>query len=155
MTKNRQSDALPVFSVNYSSSQFVRHLIRHTVEVSVRVKKARSKPAKIAPIMLVAAKVIPRRITDVKTVPRIPQRRTFKEEQTQLLCRDEKEQPEVASRMARYTTAMPKRTHEKAGVIVIVPIKRSMPAMMPIIMLATMAKTGQLILQVQEESSDI
>ena len=40
--------------------------------VTIKVKNARRMPVIIAPIMLVAANSIPRRITEVNIVPRIP-----------------------------------------------------------------------------------
>lgn len=49
----------------------------------IRVKNKRSAPAIIAPIMLVAANSIARRITDVKTAPSIPVVIRAKLEQTQ------------------------------------------------------------------------
>ena len=47
-------------------------LVRHAAEVTVREKKNKSAPVIIAPSTLVAAKVIPRRITAKRIVPRIP-----------------------------------------------------------------------------------
>ena len=55
------------------------------MEVSVSAKKNSKAPVMIAPAMLVAAKVIARRITDVKTEPSIPVNRALREEHPQLL----------------------------------------------------------------------
>lgn len=46
--------------------------MRQAVEVIISEKNRRRAPVIIAPIMLVAAKVIARRITEVRTVPRMP-----------------------------------------------------------------------------------
>jgi len=59
-------------------SQSATHLTRHIVEVITRKKNKRRSPVMMAPAMLVAAKVIPRRITEVITVPKIPRSRSGK-----------------------------------------------------------------------------
>ena len=64
-------------------SQFAIHFIRHITDVIRRVKKPRSNPVIIAPSMLVAAKVMPRSISDVKIVPSIPVNTTVRFEQIQ------------------------------------------------------------------------
>lgn len=46
------------------------------VEVTSREKKKISSPVMMAPMKLVAAKVMPRSITDVKIVPRAPVRKS-------------------------------------------------------------------------------
>ena len=48
------------------------HFIIHATDVKVSVKNARSNPVIIAPTILVATKLIARRITENRTVPRIP-----------------------------------------------------------------------------------
>ena len=53
-------------------SQFAIHLIRHITDVISKVKNPRRRPVITAPSTLVAAKVIPRRISDVTIVPSIP-----------------------------------------------------------------------------------
>lgn len=55
-----------------SSVQLVRHFTRQAVVVKVSDKNSSKAPEIIAPIKLVAAKDIARRITDVKIVPKIP-----------------------------------------------------------------------------------
>lgn len=128
--------------------------MRHTLETMSKVKNARSNPAKIAPRMLVAANVMPRRIIDTRIVPKIPKSNVFKEEQKQPSPLEEYEPPEVARSIARYTTAIPRRTHRNAGVMVIVAIKVSIPAITPIIIAATIAMLVHCALQ-RQESSDI
>ena len=54
----------------------------HTAFISVNVKKNKSAPVMIAPITLVAAKVMPKRIIEVKTVPKIPTKNEGKLRQT-------------------------------------------------------------------------
>lgn len=49
-----------------------KHLTRQATEVIKREKKNSSAPVINAPIMLVAAKVIPKRMIDVRIVPSIP-----------------------------------------------------------------------------------
>ena len=65
-----------ILDKNYNSSHLTRHFIRQAVEVKSIVKNARSAPVIIAPIMLVAANVTPKRTIDNKTVPKIPVIRT-------------------------------------------------------------------------------
>ena len=129
-------------------------MIRHAVETISKVKKARSKPAKIAPITLVAANSMPRRIIETRVVPSIPKSRVLIVEQKQDSHLVGLWGEEVASRIARYTTAIPKRTHKKAGVIVIVAIKVSIPVITPIMIAATIAILVHCALHLQE-SSDI
>ena len=47
-------------------------LVRHAAEVTVSEKKNKRAPVMSAPSILVATKVIPRRITEVRIVPSIP-----------------------------------------------------------------------------------
>lgn len=51
------------------------HLMMQATVVTVREKKKIRSPVMTAPIMLVAANVTARRITDVRIVPSIPARR--------------------------------------------------------------------------------
>ena len=67
----------PLYLLNYSKSlHLTRHFIRQAVDVRSIAKNARSAPVIIAPIMLVAAKVTPKRTIDSKTVPKMPVIRT-------------------------------------------------------------------------------
>ena len=73
----------------------------------------------IAPIMLVATKSIPRSITDRRIVPSIPVRIRFNTEHIHMRTVEERVCAETIRSIARYTTAIPNRTHRKALVIVI------------------------------------
>lgn len=134
--------------------QFVLQRTRHTLETISKVKNARSNPAKIAPRMLVAAKVIPRRMIDIRIVPKIPKSNVFTEEQKHPSPLEEYVPPEVAMSIARYTTAIPRSTHKNAGVMVIVAIKVSIPAITPMMIAATIAMLVHCALQ-RQESSDM
>ena len=71
----------------------------------------------IVPITLVAAKVIPKRITEVSIVPRIPARTTERFLQQPFSIG---QQVEAVKRfMPKKPTAIPNNTHKNAGVIVI------------------------------------
>lgn len=102
----------------------------------------------MAPITLVAANVIPRRITDVRIVPKMPVRKADNPEQTQLrvVLPLSIDAPRV---IARYTTAIPKRTHKNAGVNVITAVMLRKAAIIPIITLAIIAIPVQFGLQLQ------
>ena len=112
--------------------------MRHAVAVIKRKKKNRSTPTKIAPITLVAAKVIPKSITAVRTVPRRPAKRTCRVLHIQALAR--LTLAEVTRVTARYTTEIPNKTHKKAGVRVIVAVIVRNAVMTPMIMLAAMPR---------------
>ena len=64
--------------LQFPSEQPVIQVIRHDVEVTIREKKSINKPVKIAPITLVAAKVIAKRIIERSTAPSIPASKTGK-----------------------------------------------------------------------------
>ena len=116
------------------------HFIRHATDVIIRDKKKSSAPVMIAPITLVAANVIASRTIDVSTVPSIPVSNTGRLVHTQP---DLRIVGDTASKIARYTTAMPSVTHKKAGVTVITAVKRRNAVMMPIIMLATISRPAK------------
>lgn len=101
----------------------------------------------MAPITLVAAKLTPRRINDVKIVPSIPVKYTGIVRHIHLLTAGLNDILDNKSDIARYTTAIPNTTQEKAGVMVIIPIKVSMPAIIPIMIPATIERPAQLVLQ--------
>lgn len=111
----------------------------------MRDKKARSRPVIIAPIMLVAAKVIPKSIIAISMAPSIPASKTGNIEHAQLRV----PLPRVKRSIARYTTATPKTTHKNAGVTVIAAVMVRNAVMIPIIRLATIEITVQLLLQLQ------
>ena len=48
------------------------HFAKHATDVTVREKNVKRAPEIIAPITLVATNSIPKRISEVKIVPRIP-----------------------------------------------------------------------------------
>lgn len=118
---------------------FATHFTRQANEVITKEKDAKSNPTIIVPIALVVAKVIPRRITDVKIVPRIPISKIVKTEHRQVRVPVLRVRPAITGNIARYTTAIPKRTQRKAGVTAIIPVKLSAAAIIPMIMLATTA----------------
>lgn len=124
-----------------------RQFMRQTELVIKSEKKNSKRPVIIAPITLVAAKVMPRRITDVKIVPRMAVRNVVRlpQQSSALKLRS----AEVRRLMPRNPTAIPKRTHKNAGVIVIRAVKRKIAARTPIIMLAITDFTVQLNVQSQ------
>ena len=129
------------------SSSPAKHLIRHAVDIIKREKKKRRAPVINAPIILVAAKVIPKRIIAPRIVPKIPasnnERGVRRQRQVFL-------QPNLLlakSTTPRYTTAIPSSTHKNAGVTVIVAVIVSNVVIIPIITLAPMASNEQLIPQ--------
>lgn len=117
------------------------HLTRQAEAEITRAKKRIDAPEIIAPITLVAAKSTARRITDVRIVPKMPVSISGKLVQPQS---DALEKGDFIRAMAKYTTAMPKITHKKAGVNVITAEYLRKAAIMPIIMLDTAAIPLQL-----------
>lgn len=97
--------------------------------------------------MLVAAKVTPRRITDVSIVPRIPAKNAFRFLQQQVASRDS--ETGVTRVKPRKPTAIPNNTHKNAGVSVITPVKLKIAAITPIIILAITDLPMQLNSQLQ------
>ena len=93
----------------------------------------------MAPIILVAAKVIRRRITATRIVPAIPNSKAVRGVQHKLQDWFLWVEAATKRRTARYTTAMPKATMEKIGVKVNTAVICKNAAMMPIIKLATKA----------------
>ena len=115
-------------------------------QVAVIIRSDRnntSAPVMIAPITLVAAKDTASRITDVKTVPKIPRIRTGKTEHTQLRTPRPCNAGETPNNTARKRIAIPPATHKKAGVTVIVAVILSIAATKPKIMLAKIARVTQ------------
>lgn len=99
--------------------------------------------------MLVATNVIPRRITDVSTVPSIPASRTGRIEHIHSRNPDLPKRAVAISVTARYPMATPKSTHKNAGVTVIVAVIRKNAAITPIIAAAITENVMQLGLQLQ------
>lgn len=124
----------------------------HAEAVIISEKKNSARPVIPAPIMLVATKVIPRSITEVSTVPRIPikmvlialslQAQLWHEVTTLFVFKSV-----AKSNIARYTTAIPSNTHKKAGVIVMVAVNRKNAVTTPTTRLARNAIKLQVVLQ--------
>ena len=57
------------------------HLIRQVAVITIKEKKNKSAPEIIAPIILVAAKVMPSKITEVNTVPSMPVKKALRKSQ--------------------------------------------------------------------------
>lgn len=112
------------------------------------MKKVSSAPIITAPITLAAEKFTARRITDVKTVPSIPTRSAVILEPAQRLVTVVPEFAVMSVRI-RTTIAMPKVTHKKADVSVMMPIIRNIAATIPMIKLPKTAKNVQLYPQPQ------
>ena len=128
------------------------HFIRHTVSVNIKERNPISAPEIIVPIMLVAAKVTPKSITDVNTAPKIATSKTESAEQAQLLTESSEICGDVIKSIARYTVAIPKATHKNAGVKVITAVVVRTAPIAPIIILAITETAEQFVLQ---EHNDI
>lgn len=131
------------------------HFTMQATEVITRVKNPSNIPAKIAPITLVAANVIAKRISENKIVPNIPIISVERAVQTHSLIPFSLAVVLTSSVNPRYTTAIPNTTHKNAGVKVIVALKVRKAVMIPIIMLDTTARTVQLGLAQQQFVLDI
>lgn len=129
-------------------SQFAKHLIRQAVDVSIKDKNAKRPPVIIAPIILVATKSMASSTTDNKIAPKIPVTSADKTAHIQLFLALGRWAIDVEIRtIARYTTAIPSTTHKNASPTVITAVMRKKAVIIPIIMLTTIAKNGQVILQ--------
>ena len=120
-------------------------MIRQAATVNTKKKKKIKSPVIIAPITLVAANVIPRRITAVTIVPIIPVKNRLRIWRQLFLWLQQL--ADVKSVMPKKPTAIPSNTHKNAGVIVTIAKKVKNAAMIPKIMLATKAMLVQLGLQ--------
>jgi hypothetical protein len=125
----------------------VRHLIKHTLSVNIKEKNPINAPEIIVPIILVVAKVIPKRIKDVNTAPKIAVNKTERTGQRQLFTAMLENLADVNKIIARYTVATPKTTHKNAGVKVITAVVRRTAPIAPKIILTITATTEQLDLQ--------
>lgn len=110
--------------------------------MTVRKKKNRSAPVRIAPIILVAANSMASRTMESNTVPRIPASSalTILHKLSQHPRRKRAAETRI---MARYTTAIPRSTHKNAVVRVIAAVILRKAAIIPIIRLVTTAITVQ------------
>lgn len=102
-----------------------------------REKKNSNNPVIMAPVTLVAANVIPRRMTEVKTVPKIPAKSVPRFVQQPFLSGLQVEEDKRV--MPKKPMAIPNSTHKNAGVIVTSAVKRKNAANIPMITLAITA----------------
>jgi hypothetical protein len=124
--------------------QLFLHFIRQVAVVIIREKKNNKAPEIIAPIILVAAKVMPSKMMEVKTVPRMPVKKVLRKSQQCPLPITE-----VNNVIPRNPMAIPSNTHKNAGVTVITAVYLKTAVMMPIIMLIKTEIPVQLIVQSQ------
>lgn len=127
----------PVYIIIYNVLHPALHTVRHAVKTTVSVKNPSSAPDKIAPSKLVAAKVIPRSTSERKIVPSIPTKRVVRTEHIQDLSSYPSEIDVIRRLTPRYTTPIPKITHKKAGVRVIVALNVKNAVIIATIILAT------------------
>lgn len=116
-----------------------RHFTRQTVDVIRSEKKKRRTPTIIAPKTLVAGNVIANNIIERSIVPNIPARTNDKGVSIQPHNLRHLKLADTIRFTARYTTAIPKRTHKNAGVTVITAVIVSKVAIIPTIALAPIA----------------
>ena len=115
----------------------------HEILDRIKDKNKIANPDIIAPTTLVAAKVTPKRISDVKAVPRIPVNKTGKIRHIQIRGVEPRESAKVTKIIARKTTEIPSKTHKNAGARVIVAEKVKNAAIIPIMMLPKIARIMQ------------
>lgn len=120
----------------------------------VRKNENRSNPVITAPGILVAANSTAKSTTESSTVPIIALRSTDRIVLIQqgAFPLQHLSDVDVRSTTARYTTAMPKTTHKKAGVTVIAAVILRNAVMIPTAMLIMSAAVVQVFLH---EQSDI
>ena len=129
------------------------HLTRQAVSVRVRKNESKRSPVITAPIMLVATNSMARSTIAKKIVAIIAPNNTvrmFLIQQGDLLSQQFTDAI-VIRRMARYTVAIPKTTHKKAGVTVIAAVILRKAAIMPTTMLTITATVVQVFLQEQSQ----
>ena len=107
-----------VFSHIYSSPYLedlvhVQLIMQSTLDIK-RAKKPTARPVIMAPIMLVAAKVMPKRSKAVMIVPATPNMKSLIP--SQIHDRLPSLRVTVKRRTAGYTTPMPKSTQKNAAV---------------------------------------
>lgn len=130
----------------------MRHCEKQATVVTSKEKKASSKPFITAPRTLVTANVMPKRITDVRIVPKIPVNRTGRIEHTQLRRPHPMSTADNIKVIARYTIAIPNKVHKNAGVMVMTAVKLKNAVIIPMIMPATMEIPIQLLLLLQQHN---
>lgn len=111
------------------------HRLKHAVELSVKVKENNSIAIKIVPIAEVVAKLIASSTIEVSIPESIPIRVTGKTFLMHLHIPKFLLSADIIRVMLRYTTDTPSTTHKKAGVTVIIPVKLSIAAVIPTIIL--------------------
>ncbi len=141
------SEKISLHPVVIYSSQRATHFIRHAVDVKVRDKKNTSAPVIIAPTALVAANVTASSISDANTPPNIPVSSAGRTEHIHSRASHPCTIVDVIKAIARYTTEIPSTTHKKAGATVIIAENCKNAVIIPTIMLATIARPTQLLLQ--------
>lgn len=143
LSRPKTYDPKGLIPEDQSSLQPDTHFTRHAVSAIIRLKKNPIAPAMIAPAVLVAAKLIPRSITDVRIVPRIPVRSAVILEQIQFWMETQRTEEAVTRAIARYTMAIPNVTQENAAVIVMVAVMVKNAVITPMRMLAITEITVQ------------
>ena len=105
----------------------------------------------MAPMMLVATKVIANNMTEVSAVPKIPVKIAVNAALPHRQQPDARQHLEVANSTTKYTMAVPSATHKNAGVTVITAVICKRAATTPRIALAITAKVTQLGLFSQQK----
>lgn len=124
------------------------HFTRQAVVVTVREKAPNNTPTMSAERTLAGVGGIANRITAVRTVTRMPASKTGRTPHLHWHVPFPCNLSET-SKTARYTTAIPNRTHKNAGVTVIIAENCRNAVIIPIITLATMANPAQFTRQPQ------
>lgn len=119
------------------------HLTKHAVDVKMSENAASKTPVTIAPITLVATKVMPKRMTEVKSVTKIPKSSKGRAAHTHSLLQVLPPIRAFKKSKTRKPKAIPNVTQRNGTVNVITAVKRSMPATIPIMMDAANAKIEQ------------
>lgn len=122
--------------------------IRQAEAVTSSAKNRKSKPVIIAPIILAAAMSITKRITDTKSVPKIPVSSSDKKLHMHLSARAPDKTVSVKS-TPRLTTPIANSAQRKGVLTVSIPEAVKKPAMMPITILTSTPMPIQLGLQLQ------
>ena len=125
------------------------HIARQANDITIREKNVSNAPVIIAPIALVAAKGIAKRTSDVRIVPRMPLSKVGSTDDTQPRMPLLRITVDIIGVIAKNKTAMPNKTHKNAEVTVITAIKRSVAAIIPMIILAAIAIREQSLLLLQ------
>ncbi len=123
-------------------------IIQSTLEIR-RAKKPTARPVMMAPIMLVAAKVMPKRRRAVIIVPATPTMKIGTASQMHLRLPPLWETDKRTT--AGYTTLMPKSTQKNAAVGAITAKKRKNAAMMATITLAVILMMVQVLFLSQQQ----